>query len=224
MRLPHRRRSGDSPCDILAVHFSWQDGERNHVRLARNGTAIHRKASDARRPVAVSFLDSPPKGVAAFPARSLRLQLLEARRRGPRLLYLAVGSFNCAVGSYTHNIPLSSEREKETEQTLGLMFQAGYIRPKKWREFPRLAKTPRRLSMRRSPRAPSSQAPFSCVQACKRHALHEAAIRAGGGGATPALGRPTCMGLPLALTGGTQISLGCIVIASTRAWVKTKCM
>jgi uncharacterized protein (DUF169 family) len=40
--------------------------------------------------------------------------------------------------------------------------------------------------------------------------LNEAAIRAGAGGATPAMGRPTCMGLPLALERGTQISLGCI--------------
>jgi hypothetical protein len=32
--------------------------------------------------------------------------------------------FNCAVGAYTHNIALSLEREKETEQTLKMMFEA----------------------------------------------------------------------------------------------------
>ena len=30
--------------------------------------------------------------------------------------------FNCAVGAYTHNIPLSPARKKETERTLKMMF------------------------------------------------------------------------------------------------------
>jgi len=30
--------------------------------------------------------------------------------------------FDCAAGAYTHNIPLSADREKEAEQTLKMMF------------------------------------------------------------------------------------------------------
>jgi hypothetical protein len=53
------------------------------------------------------------------------------RDRAVRMQFLAVGGgweialqavpqnhFDCAVGAYTHNIPLSAEREKETEQTM----------------------------------------------------------------------------------------------------------
>jgi uncharacterized protein (DUF169 family) len=50
--------------------------------------------------------------------------------------------FNCAVGAYTHNIPLSPEREKETEQTLQMMFDLGYVKPEEVPRIPRLATTP----------------------------------------------------------------------------------
>src|SRR5207344_1989170 len=55
---------------------------------------------------------------------------------------LPADHFNCAVGAYTHNIALSPEREKETEQTLQLMFGVGYIRPEDVPGIPRLKKTP----------------------------------------------------------------------------------
>ena len=50
--------------------------------------------------------------------------------------------FNCAVGAYTHNITLSPEREKETEQTLKMMFDLGYVKPEEIPQIPRLAKAP----------------------------------------------------------------------------------
>jgi uncharacterized protein (DUF169 family) len=40
--------------------------------------------------------------------------------------------------------------------------------------------------------------------------VHEAAIRAGIAAASPLLGRPTCMALPAALSGGAVASTGCI--------------
>jgi hypothetical protein len=39
-------------------------------------------------------------------------------------------------------IPLSPEREKETEQTLKLMFDLGYVKPDEVPQIPKLAKTP----------------------------------------------------------------------------------
>jgi uncharacterized protein (DUF169 family) len=211
MRLPHRRRSGDSPCDILAVHFSWQDGRETMSDWHEMERRFTGKLPMQRRPVAVSFLDSPPKGVAAFSGTEPSGCSYWRLAAEGRVFYtLPSDHFNCAVGSYTHNIPLSSEREKETEQTLGLMFQAGYIRPEEVAGIPRLATTPAAIVY--APLAASPVEPSAVLFACKPASamlLHEAAIRAGGG-AAPALGRPTCMGLPLALTGGTQISLGCI--------------
>ena len=170
----------------------------------------------SRRPVSVTFLDAVPNGVSKFsgtePAGCSFWRLAST---GRTFYTVAADHFNCAVGSYTHNIPLSSEREKETEQTLGLMFQVGYIKPEEVPGIPRLAKTPAAILY--SPLGATTidlkNSASAVLFACKPSAamlLNEAAIRAGAGGATPAMGRPTCMGLPLALERGTQMSLGCI--------------
>ena len=169
-----------------------------------------------RRPVAITFLDAVPSGVPAFSgAMPSGCSFWRLAAEGGAFYTLPADHFNCAVGSYTHNIPLSPEREKETEQTLGLMFQTGYIKPEEVPGISRLAKTPVAIVY-----APLGSAPVDLANtasavlfACKPSAamlLNEAAIRAGAGGATPAMGRPTCMGLPLALERGTQMSLGCI--------------
>ena len=169
-----------------------------------------------RRPVAVTFLDSIPTGVAAFSGTMPSgCSFWRLAAEGGAFYTVPADHFNCAVGSYTHNIPLSSEREKETEQTLGLMFQVGYIKPEEVPGIPRLAKTPAAILY--SPLGATAgdlkNSSSAVLFACKPSAamlLNEAAIRAGAGGATPAMGRPTCMGLPLALERGTQMSLGCI--------------
>lgn len=165
-----------------------------------------------RKPVAVTFLDTPPAGIERFagtePSGCSFWRLAAAGR-----VFYAVPSdhFNCAVGSYTLNIPLSPEREKETEQTLQLMFGVGYIRPEDVPGIPRLAKTPAATVY--SPLGATPVAPSVVLFSCRPAAamlLNEAAMRAGSGGALPPLGRPTCMALPAALAKGTVSSLGCI--------------
>jgi uncharacterized protein (DUF169 family) len=119
--------------------------------------------------------------------------------------------FNCAVGAYTHNIALSPEREKETEQTLKMMFDLGYVKPEEVPQIPRLAKTPKAILY--SPLGEASATPDVVLFACKPAGamlLQEAANRAGVGTGAPALGRPTCMALPASLQHGMITSLGCI--------------
>jgi uncharacterized protein (DUF169 family) len=115
------------------------------------------------------------------------------------------------VGAYTHNIALPPEREKETEQTLKMMFDLGYVKPEEVPQIPRLAKTPKAIVY--SPLANTPVDPDIVLFALKPAAamiLHEAAGRAGVGTGAPALGRPTCMALPASLQHGTITSLGCI--------------
>ncbi len=165
-----------------------------------------------RRPVAVTFLDAEPGGVERFTG-SMPSGCSFWRLAAGGLVFYTVPAdhFNCAVGAHTHNIPLSPEREKETEQTLQLMFGVGYLRPEEVPGIPRLAKTPAATIY-----APLGDAPFApsvVLFACRPWAamlLNEAAMRAGSGGALPPLGRPTCMALPAALAKGTVSSLGCI--------------
>src|SRR5262249_46227698 len=83
-----------------------------------------------------------------------------------------------------HNIPLSPEREKETEQTLSMMFGVGYIQPEEVPGIPRLAKTPAAIVY--APLAETPVAPHAVMFACKPSSamlLNEAPTRARIGGA-----------------------------------------
>jgi len=165
-----------------------------------------------RRPVAVAFLDAAPANVRKFdgtePAGCSFWRLAAA---GGVFYTEPENHFNCAVGAYTHNIALSPEREKETEQTLKMMFDLGYVKPEEVPQIPRLAKTPKAILY--APLGETPVAPDVILFACKPTAamlLNEAANRAGVTSGAPALGRPTCMGLPASLQHGSILSLGCI--------------
>lgn len=165
-----------------------------------------------RRPVAVTFLDVAPSNISKFegtePSGCSFWRLAAA---GRSFYTLPENHFNCAVGAYTHNISLSAEREKETEQTLKMMFDLGYVRPEEVPQIPRLAKSPKAILY--SPLGDSTAAPDVVLFACKPSAamlLNEAAARAGVASGAPALGRPTCMALPATLAHGSILSLGCM--------------
>ena len=165
-----------------------------------------------RHAIAVTFLDSEPTDIAKFegtePSSCSFWRLAAA---GRTFYTLPENHFNCAVGAYTHNIALSPEREKETGDTLKLMFDLGYVKPEEIPQIPRLATTPKAIVY--SPLGDTPVAPDVVLFACKPSAamlLQEAAGRAGVGTAAPTLGRPTCMALPASLQHGTLVSLGCI--------------
>jgi hypothetical protein len=76
-----------------------------------------------RRAVALGFLDAAPARLEKFagsePSGCSFWRLAAA---GRSFYTVPENHFNCAVGASTHNIPLSPAREKETEQTLQMMF------------------------------------------------------------------------------------------------------
>ena len=83
-----------------------------------------------RRPVAVTFLDSAPEGVARFTgSQPSGCSSRRLAAEGRTFYTVPSDHFNCAVGSYTHSIDLSPERATETTQTLEFMFRVNYIRP-----------------------------------------------------------------------------------------------
>jgi uncharacterized protein (DUF169 family) len=171
------------------------------------------QALNARvRPVAVAFLEAAPAGVEKFDGtQPSGCSFWRLAAQGRTFYTVPENHFNCAVGAYTHNIALSPEREKETEQTLKMMFDLGYVKPEEVPQIPRLAKTPKAIVY--SPLGEIPVEPDVVLFALKPGAamiLQEAAARAGVGPAAPALGRPTCMALPASLQHGTVTSLGCI--------------
>ena len=164
-----------------------------------------------RRAVAVGFLEAPPAGLEEFkgtePSGCSFWRLAAA---GKSFYTVPENHFNCAVGAYTHNIPLSATRERETEQTLKMMFDLGYVRPEEVPQIPRLAKTP--MAIAYAPLGDATFTPDAVLFACKPAGamlLNEAAGRAGVGSGSAALGRPTCMALPATLQAGSILSLGC---------------
>jgi uncharacterized protein (DUF169 family) len=166
----------------------------------------------ARRPVAVTFLEHVPDRVSKFAGTEPSSCSFWRLAAEGRIFYTVPDNhFNCAVGAYTHNIALSPEREKETEQTLKLMFDLGYVKPEEVPQIPRLAKPPKAILY--SPLGEATAVPDVVLCAAKPAGamlLQEAANRAGVGSGAPALGRPTCMALPASLQRGAITSLGCI--------------
>ncbi|HKV24810.1 MAG TPA: DUF169 domain-containing protein [Candidatus Acidoferrum sp.] len=166
----------------------------------------------AKRPVAVAFLDEAPEGVRRFEgSEPSGCSFWRLAARGEVFCTVPENHFNCAVGAYTHNIALSTEREKETEQTLKMMFDLGYVKPEEVPQIPRLEKAPAAIVY--APLGEMPVEPDVVLFACKPAGamlLSEAANRAGVGRGAPALGRPTCMALPAAKSAGAIVSLGCM--------------
>ncbi|HWF12479.1 MAG TPA: DUF169 domain-containing protein [Candidatus Acidoferrales bacterium] len=165
-----------------------------------------------RRPVAVTFLDSIPSNVPKFsgtePAGCSYWRLAAA---GRTFYTVPADHFNCAVGAYTHNVQLPPDRVQETEATLGMMFNIGYVRPEEVPGIPRLAKEP--VAVVFAPLGDTPVDPSVVLFSCKTSAamlLNEASLRAGASSSLPLLGRPSCMALPAALAYGTVTTLGCI--------------
>jgi uncharacterized protein (DUF169 family) len=166
----------------------------------------------SRRPVAVTFLDAAPANVEKFDGSEPSGCSFWRVAAAGRVFYtLPENHFNCAVGAYTHNIALTPERERETEQTLKFMFDLGYVKPEEIPQIPRLAKAP--VAIVYAPLGETPVTPSVVLFACKPSGamlLSEAANRAGVASGVPALGRPTCMALPASLQMGAILSLGCI--------------
>jgi uncharacterized protein (DUF169 family) len=164
------------------------------------------------RPVAVTFLDSEPAGIARFSGTEPAGCSFWRLAAGGRTFYtVPADHFNCAVGAYTHNLHLPPDRVQETEATLGMMFNLGYVRPEEVPGIPRLPKEPAAIVF--APLADAPVPPSVVLFTCKPPAamlLNEAAIRAHASSTLPLLGRPSCMALPAALAHGTVSSLGCI--------------
>jgi uncharacterized protein (DUF169 family) len=165
------------------------------------------------RPIAVAFLDAEPSGVDKFTGvQPSGCSFWKLAAEGRTFYTVPSDHYNCAIGSYTHNITLPPERAQELEQTLGFMVNIGYVRMEEVPGIPRLPKTPAAIVY--SPLGESPVEPDVVLFTGKPGRLmllQEAAIRAGIAAAPMnVLPRPTCMALPAAMAMGLVGSTGCI--------------
>jgi uncharacterized protein (DUF169 family) len=164
-----------------------------------------------RRPVAIAFRDAPPTGVSRLDGTQPSGCSYWKLAADGRTFYTVPGDhYNCPIGSYTHNIPLPPERERELSQTLGLMTESGYLRMEEVSSIPRVAETPGAIVY--APLATTPVDPDAVIVAGTPGGLmllFESAVRAGV--PTQSLfGRPTCMAIPAAIPQGIASSFGCM--------------
>lgn len=165
-----------------------------------------------RRPVAIAVRDMVPSGVSKFSGVAPSgCTFWRLAAEGRTFYTVPSDHYNCAIGSYTHNIALPPERAKELEDTLGFMTGIGYVRMEEVSGIPRLSKPPAAIVY-----APLGDTPVDpdvvlfWGPAAKIMLLQEAAIRAGVAAQLNALGRPTCMAIPAAMALGMVASTGCV--------------
>ncbi|MGO8717752.1 MAG: DUF169 domain-containing protein [Acidobacteriaceae bacterium] len=165
-----------------------------------------------RRPVAMSFRETPPAGVPQFTGVEPAGCSFWRLAAGGRTFYtIPSDHYNCAIGSYTHNIPLPPERAQELEQILTFMTGLGYVRTEEIPAISRLPQTPQVVIY--APLGDSPLDPDVVLFAGLPKGLmllQEAAVRAGIAAQVPFLARPTCMAVPAAFASGVIASTGCI--------------
>lgn len=165
-----------------------------------------------RRPVAISFLDSPPAGVDKFSGVvPSGCSFWRLAGDGRRFYTVPADHFNCPIGSHTHSIALPDERKKELGDTLSFMSDIGYIRMEEVGKIPTLEKQPNVIVY--APLGEAVTPPDVVILVGKPGSimlLVEAAARAGVTTQFPVFGRPTCMTIPAAMQSGVVGSSGCI--------------
>lgn len=175
-------------------------------------TRLRQALSLTQRPVAVIIADNPPAGLGEFSGEvPSGCTFWDLAAKGQSFYTKPNHHYNCAVGCHTHNILLPPERESELMATVGFMVDIGYIKMEEVPGIPRLPKTPKYIAY--TPLADVKTTPdvvILCGAPGKLMLLQEAAYRAGAKVESPMLARPTCMGIPAAMTAGVTMSSGCI--------------
>ena len=164
-------------------------------------------------PIAITFSDSPPGGVARVSGPAPAGCAYWTRAAAGEVFHtLGEDHLGCAVGAYTHGVELDAAKGKELEGMLGTMASLHYL---SMDEVPRIPARKEKLDV--VTYAPLARAPVApdlvLVRGKVRQAmlLAEAAEAAGVSDPAPAGMRPACAVVPRVLAGGRAASsLGCI--------------
>ncbi len=165
-----------------------------------------------RRPVAVTVCERPPARMEKFEGSvPAGCSFWRLAAEGRSFYTETADHYNCAIGCYTHNIPLPPERLPELDATVAFMTGIGYLEPEDIPDVVRLPQTPRYLAY--APLAESPIPPDVVIIAGKPGKLmllEEASVRAGVRAQPSLFARPTCMAIPNAMANGITASAGCI--------------
>jgi|SRR5947209_411329 len=176
-------------------------------------TALETILGLSSKPIAISFREKPPDGVARVGSREPAGCGYWRRAAGGEVFYTDADDHKlCPVGAHTHNVALSPAESEQLKGLIGTMVGLEYL------TMDDVAGIPRRVEpFGVAVYAPLDRAPLPpdvvLVRGNPRQLmlLAEAAQSAGAAGTTPAMGRPTCAAVPEAINSGrTAASFGCI--------------
>jgi uncharacterized protein (DUF169 family) len=167
-----------------------------------------------RPPIAVGYFDAPPAGLPRWRGAPVPAGCMFWQKAwdGAAFYTVPADHHGCAVGAYTHNLPLPPERAHELEGTVGFMVRNRYL---DLAEVPGIPTLPRSPGVVAYGPVDAGAFPPSVVLVAANPAqamlLYEAALKAGAGNPLlNVLGRPGCGVLPLAVNGqSSALSFGC---------------
>jgi uncharacterized protein (DUF169 family) len=162
-------------------------------------------------PVAVSFTDTPPAGVPSSKEAAPAGCSFWERGAQEAFVTSPKDHENCAVGMYTHHMPLDTpSRQENLNDCLKVFGELGYVRPEDIPTIPVLKQEGKYVVY-----APLSSTPLPpsvvLLFANSRQSLAiTEAVQQVDPHVPPALGRPACGVIPQAAnTGQPALSLGC---------------
>ena len=162
-------------------------------------------------PVAVCLTDTPPKQLAGPAQPAAAGCVFWERGAQGAFVTTAKDHGNCAVGMYTHHMPLTTSAQQEDLNTCLKVFgDLGYVRPEDVAGIPVLkdeAKFVTYAPLGSTPVPPSAVLLFANSR--QSLAITEA-VQQVNPGVPPAMGRPACAVIPQVVnTGRPALTLGC---------------
>lgn len=165
------------------------------------------------QPVAISFRDSAPEGVARIDdSAPSGCTYWKYASEGRTFFTEAADHYGCPIGAHTHGVDLPEETAQELEGLVTTMVQLEYIDMAEVPGIPH-RETPFKLSVY----APLADAEFDpdvimvTGNAKQLMLLAEAAQLAGVTCESSMVGRPTCAAIPAVMSSGSSAAnLGCI--------------
>ncbi len=169
--------------------------------------------------IAVAFVKDPPASLAAYPGK-VPAGCSFWQKAAAGAFYTAPADHAlCAVGSFTHNLPLSAAETGELQECLTIFDSLGYVQPADVPMIPVLERRPEYIvyaPLAETPVPPDVVLLFS--DASQALFVSEA-VQQVEKQVPPAMGRPACAVVSqVANTGKAALSLGC---CGARAYVET---
>ena len=162
-------------------------------------------------PVAVCLTDKPPEGVPGSSQPAAAGCVFWERGAQGAFVTSQKDHGNCAVGMYTHHMPLSTAAQQEDLNTCLKVFgDLGYVRPEDISSIPVLKEEAKYVTYAPLASTPLPPATVLLFANSRQSLAITEAVQQVEPGVPPALGRPACAVIPQAInTGKPALSLGC---------------